>query len=34
MLSIKIRQLINTDINEIIKHHSPFDQDEIDEKLK
>ena len=27
------RQLINSDINGLLKHHSPFDQDEIDEKL-
>lgn len=28
------RQLINSEINDIVKLHSPFDQDEIDEKLR
>ena len=28
------RQLINSEINDLVKLHSPFDQDEIDEKLR
>jgi hypothetical protein len=30
----EIRHLINIEINSLIKNHSPFDQDEIDEKLR
>lgn len=29
----EIRYVINSDINDLLKHHSPYDQDEIDEKL-
>lgn len=29
----EIRYLLNSEISDLVKHHSPFNQDEIDENL-